>query len=498
MTAPMRIPPNALEAERAVLAGLVLERDAMDVVAEILPMGDEFYSEANARIYEAMRALHGRGQPIDTTTLREELVRTARLAAVGGDEYIFSLISSLPVVENIEAHAGLVLEKARIRSLITACHELSACAYADYGDAGKFFDHAESAIFALTTMSSVKQSGPEVVDATNIVRRIQDIGEGKAPSQGMTTGIEALDRATSGMYRGDLIVVGADTGQGKSSLAMGAAWAACEEQNEPALFYSMEMQKNMCEDRLMAMVSHVDSKLIRAGRISNDDWRRIARASERINARKFLIDAEPGLNFDAIRSRSRRVASKLGRLSVIVVDYLQIMGESGAKDRSREREVAGASGAMKRLAKELDCVVILLSQMNRGVTARPDKWPEIRDLRESGAIEQDADTIWMPYRPGVYAAAMSREQSQPSKYGRAQQSSIKAGEDDGSAKVIIGKQRSGSPGVVSLMFDGPSTRFYDPNQGRRPEATFRGVPDHVGGDPEDSGDGESFQENWYP
>ena len=492
MTAPMRVPPNALEAERAVLAGILLEREAIHVVAEILRDREDFYGEANGRVYDAMRVLHGRGQPIDHTTLREELMRSGMLARIGGDEYLFAITSSLPSVENIEAHASIVREKARVRALLMACHDIAAKGYGDYGDAATYFDRAEATVFALSGAES-RRGGPRLVDPVEMMRHIQDVVDGKVEPDGLSTGIACLDRATDGTQPGESIVIGGGTGQGKSSLAMGVAFHAAEKTGKPALYVSQEMPRKLCQLRLLAMVSGVNAKSIRRGRLTPDDWRKIATASKRIADTKFLITDDVGMTIDQVRSQARRVAAQYGGMAAVVVDYLQILGESGDKGRSREREVAAASVGCKRLAVELDTRVFTLSQLNRGVDDRPDKWPQVSDLRESGAIEQDADQIWLPHRPGYYAAQMSKEQAPPQR-GRVR-STIQPGEDDGRAFIILGKQRGGGPGVVNLMFDGPSTRFYDPHDDGRDDVTIRGVPHYTEGRPDDSdGDGEPWSE----
>jgi replicative DNA helicase len=239
----------------------------------------------------------------------------------------------------------------------------------------------------------------------------------------------------------------------------------------------------------------VDGSAIKKGRVSDDGWRHIARAAQRIEAANFLIDAQPGISLAEIRGRSRRLAAKHGGLAGIVVDYLQLMQGAG-DERSREREVAKISRGLKMLAMEIDCPVYVLSQLNRSCEDRPDKRPQVSDLRESGAIEQDADCIWLLYRRGYYAAQMAKDENQAPMSKFKPRCTIEPGEDDGKGEVIVGKQRDGSPGVVRLRFEGPCTRYVD-NDFVQP----RGVDlyAHVGGSPNDgSGDGEPFQEDWYP
>jgi len=496
----MRVPPNALDAERAVLCGIMLEAPAFDVVRDVLRDRDDFYGEANAVVFDAAVALASKSQPIDHTTLRDELARSGKLAAIGGDEYLFALAASLPIVENIAAHASIVREKAAVRALITACHEISAAGYGDYGDLDTLSNDVESRI--LGALGSQKRSGgPVVVDCIDMMREITDAHEGKVNPNGHPTGIKALDDFTTGAHPGDVIVIAGRPGMGKSALGMGALFAAAEHTGLPAPYFSLEMQTRKCRRRLLSMLSGVDGHSIKKGRLRNESWPLLAHASQRISDSKFMIDAQSNITMPEIRSRSRRLAAKHGGLAGIVVDYIQLM-EGASDERSREREIAKISRGLKTLAMEINCPVYVLSQLNRACEERPDKRPQVSDLRESGAIEQDADAIWLLYRRGYYAAQMAKEEAN----GNAAPVSkfkprciIQPGEDDGKGEIIVGKQRDGSPGVVRVRFEGPCTRYIDNDfvQPRAPSFQY-GVPDPVGGDSEDSGDGEPFQENWYP
>lgn len=498
MTEAMRIPPNAIDAERSVLGGIMLEPTAFDVVAGVLRDREDFYAQANALIFDAMRAITKRSLPIDHTTLRDELVRTSKIAQVGGDEYLFALTNVLPTVENIEAHAGIVREKAIVRRLIAACHEIAATGYGDYGSIESYRDRSESMIFKAIA-SSESNVGPAPVDIVALMRRVQDAASGKIDPNGHTTGIDALDAFTTGAYQGDLIVVAGRPGMGKSALGMGAGFAACEATKLPALYYSLEMQRDKCERRLLSMISGVDGGSIRRGRITDSGWRHITHASQRIDASKFQIDAQPGLTLSDIRSRSRRVASKHGGLACLVVDYLQLMNGAG-DESSREQEISKISRGLKTLAKELQCPIYALSQLNRSCEERPDKRPQVSDLRESGAIEQDADSIWLLYRRGYYAAQMAKEEAEGTQAPQSKfkpRCTIQPGEDDGKGDIIVGKQRDGATGVVRVRFDGPCTRYVDvgfvqPNPG------YADPYAHIGGSPDDgSGDGEPFNdEDW--
>jgi len=411
----------------------------MNIVIETLSVED-FYSEANAKIFEAMTELSRRGQPVDQVTLREVLVHSGKLASIGGDEYLLSLSNTIPSVSNIQAHARIIREKSVIRALILACHEVASRGYGDYGPIDEYLDQSESSIFAVGR-ERARNPYEHVKDV--VMRTFQEIHEtanrGEAIT-GLPTGYKQLDKMTAGMHPGDLIIVAGRPGMGKTSFALNVAHHACERSKSPVAVFSLEMPKGQLVRRLLGSEARVDGNRIRTGQLQKDDWPKLADAAGTLSDMPIWIDDTPAISMLELRAKARRLKSEVG-LSLIVVDYLQLM-RSGSRNDSREQEISEISRSLKALAKELEMPVIALSQLNRGVESRgvKDKRPQLSDLRESGAIEQDADTIWFIYRDEVY--------NQDS-------------DDRGIAEIIIGKQRSGPTGTCRVRFFNEYTRFDD-------------------------------------
>lgn len=433
------VPPNALEAERAVLGGILLENEAINVVLEVLSL-DDFYSEANAKIFDAMTELFRRSQPVDHVTLREALDHSGKLAGVGGDEYLLSLTNTIPTVTNIQAHARIVREKSVVRRLIQVCHEVTSRGYGDYGGVEEFLDESESSIFAV---ARERTRNPYEHVKEVVMRTFQEIHEtanrGEAIT-GLPTGFSLLDKMTAGMHGGDLIIVAGRPGMGKTSFALNVAHNACEAAKVPVAVFSLEMPKGQLVRRLLGSEARVDGNRIRTGQLHKEDWPKLADAAGTLSELPIWIDDTPAITLLELRAKARRLRSEVG-LSLIVVDYLQLM-RSGSRNDSREQEISEISRSLKALAKELEIPVIALSQLNRGVESRgvKDKRPQLSDLRESGAIEQDADTIWFIYRDEVY----NRES-----------------DDRGIAEIIVGKQRAGPTGTCRVRFFSEYTRFDD-------------------------------------
>ncbi len=435
---PGRVPPSSLEAERAVLGGLLLENNTMNVVTEILDKED-FYSEANATIFEAMTGLFGHGRPLDTVTVREELVSRGKLQGVGGDEYLLDLTNTIPTVANIEEHARIVREKALIRRIITAAHEIAARGYGDYGEPEDFLDSAERAIFEVAK-ERIRSPYEHIKDV--VMRTFTEIHEASKRGEritGLPTGFDDLDEMTSGMHPGDLVIVAGRPGMGKTAFAINVGVNSCQRRKVPVAVFSLEMPKEQLVRRMLCSEARVDGSRMRSGQLWRDDWPKLARAAGTLSELPFFIDDTPGLTMMELRAKSRRLASEHG-LGLIVIDYLQLM-RSGSRHDSREQEISEISRSLKALAKELSIPVIALSQLNRGVETRgvKDKRPQLSDLRESGAIEQDADTIWFVYRDEVY------NRDNPDAKNR--------------AEIIVGKQRSGPVGTVQVAFFNEYTRF---------------------------------------
>lgn len=433
----MNQPPHSLEAERSVLGGVMLENSALDGVLDIVEASD-FYSEGNARIFEAMLDMHRVNTPVDTITLRTYLDRANKLQSVGGDDYLLSLTDTIPTVENIQAHATIVKEKSLVRRMITACSAVSARGYGDYGEAQTFLDTAEKAVFDVanvkrrTSIVHIKQ----VVHAA--FEQISELAKAGKRISGLSTGFRAIDHMTAGMHPGDLIIVAGRPGMGKTSLALNIGINACRYGNCAAAVFSLEMPKDQLVKRMLCSESRVAAGRLRTGQLAREDWAALAEAAGQLSDLGMFVDDTPGLTLMELRSKARRVASEQN-LGLIVVDYLQLM-RSGTKTSSREQEISEISRSLKGLAKELGVPVIALSQLNRSVESRgnKDKRPQLSDLRESGAIEQDADTVWFVYREEVYN---------------------KETLDQGIAEVIIGKQRSGTTGTARVRYFAEYTRF---------------------------------------
>lgn len=410
----------------------------MNIVLETIGK-DDFYSDANGKIFEALSTLFRAGQPMDMVTLRDELVSRERLQSVGGDDYLLQLTNTIPTVANIESHAMIVREKAVVRRLISACHEIAARGYSDYGELESFLDESEGSIFRVAK-ERAKSPYEHIKDI--VMRTFTEIHEAAERGDritGLTTGFRDLDDMTAGMHPGDLIIVAARPGMGKTALALNIAMNACLSTKTPTAFFSLEMPKEQLVRRLLCSEARVDGTRLRSGQLWREDWPKLARAAGTLSELPIWIDDTPGLSVIELRAKCRRLKSD-GGLGLICVDYLQLM-RAGTRTDSREQEISEISRSLKGLAKELGVPVIALSQLNRGVETRgtKDKRPQISDLRESGAIEQDADTIWFIYRDFVY------NRDNP--------------ETKNKAEIIIGKQRAGPTGTVHCAFFNEYTRF---------------------------------------
>jgi replicative DNA helicase len=433
-----RVPPHDLNAERAVLGGVLLENDALNTVTGLPLRAADFYKDAHALIYEAVLELFGEGQPVDTVTLRERLSTSGRLARVGGDEYLLSLTDTIPTVANIEAHARIVQEKAVVRRVITAAYEIAARGYGDYGAAEQFLDEAERAVFEVAK-DRLRSPYEHINDV--VLRTFEEItaaAERKEHITGLPSGFRHLDWYTAGMHPGDLIICAGRPGMGKTAFAMNVAINACRARNAGVVVFSLEMPKEQLARRLLCSEAGVDGNRLRSGRLTRDDWAPLTRAAGELSELPMWMDDTPGLTIMELRAKARRLKVDKG-LSLIVIDYLQLM-RSGTRSESREQEISEISRSLKGLAKELSLPVIALSQLNRGVENRgnKDKRPQLSDLRESGAIEQDADTILFIYRDEVYNPESTEK---------------------GVAEIIIGKQRAGPTGTVRCAFKREYTRF---------------------------------------
>ncbi|MCL1075840.1 replicative DNA helicase [Shewanella dokdonensis] len=437
----LKLPPHSIEAEQSVLGGLMLEAEAWDKVAEAL-VKEDFYSRAHKLIFSAMQKLVDGGQPLDLITVSEQLELTDELEDAGGFAYLGEIAKNTPSAGNILSYAEIVRERAVVREMIRVAHEIADAGYNPEGrDSGALLDLAETKVFKIAEQRANSNEGPEGIKSIleKTVDKIEQLYNN--PHNGVTgvsSGFADLDDKTAGFQAGDLIIVAARPSMGKTTFAMNLCEYAALNEDKPVLIFSLEMPSEQIMMRMLASLGRVDQTRIRTGKLDDDDWARVSSTMGlMLEKGKMFIDDSSGLTPTEVRSRARRVAREHGGLSMIMVDYLQLMQVPALAD-NRTLEIAEISRSLKALAKELEIPVIALSQLNRSLEQRSDKRPVNSDLRESGSIEQDADLIMFIYRDEVY-----HDDSQ----------------DKGVAEIIIGKQRNGPIGKVRLTFQGQFSRF---------------------------------------
>jgi replicative DNA helicase len=437
----IKLPPHSIDAEQSVIGGLLLDNTAWDRVADIIGESD-FYRADHRAIYRHVSKLIGHSRPADVITVAESLESTKELESVGGLAYLGALAQNTPSAANIRRYAEIVRERAVMRKLAAVGTEIADSAYSPMGrEAGQLLDEAESKVFAISEEGARGRQGFLDMQPllTQVVERIDMLYNRDNPSDvtGVPTGFTDLDRMTSGMQPGELVIIAGRPSMGKTSLAMNIAEHVAVENHLPVGVFSMEMGAAQLVMRMLGSVGRLDQHKVRTGRLADEDWRRLTDAVGKLNDAPVHIDETPALNALELRARARRLHRQYGKLGLIVVDYLQLMSAS-TQGENRATEISEISRSLKALAKELSVPVIALSQLNRGLEQRPNKRPVMSDLRESGAIEQDADVILFIYRDEVY------NQDSP---------------DKGKAEVIISKQRNGPIGTVTLVFQGEYTRF---------------------------------------
>ena len=439
--AAVKMPPHSIEAEQSVLGGLMLDNEAWDRVAEKV-VEQDFYLRAHRFIFAAMSRLAEATQPIDIITVSEDLEANLQLDDVGGFAYLGEIAKNTPSAANILAYAEIVRERAVVRDMISVAHDIADAGYDTQGrTSAELLDFAETKVFKIAEQRTNANEGPEPINSI-LAKTIEKIDElFRSPYDGVTgvsTGYVDLDKMTNGMQPSDLIIVAARPSMGKTTFAMNLCEHAAITSDKPVLIFSLEMPSEQIMMRMLASLGRIDQTKVRTGQLEDEDWARLSSAIELLNTKgKMYIDDGSGLTPTEVRSRARRVAREHGGLSMIMVDYLQLMTVPGMSD-NRTLEIAEISRSLKALAKELKVPVVALSQLNRSLEQRADKRPVNSDLRESGSIEQDADLIMFIYRDEVY------NDDSP---------------DKGTAEVIIGKQRNGPIGRVRLTFHGRYSRF---------------------------------------
>lgn len=439
----LKLPPHSVEAEQSVLGGLLLENEALDKIADLLTGGD-FYRHDHRLIYGHICKLIEHNKPADIVTVAESLESSAELSGIGGIAYLGALAQNTPTAANIRRYAEIVRERAVMRKLVEVGSGIAESAYSPQGrDAQQLLDEAEARIFQIA--EGGKRSSEGFVDIKillpQVADRIDQLFQRDNPSDvtGVPTGFADLDSMTSGLQPGDLVIVAGRPSMGKTAFSLNMAENVALDTGLPVAVFSMEMAATQLAMRMIGSVGRLDQHRMRTGRLEDEDWVRLTTALGRLNDAPIFIDEGAGLTSFDLRARARRLHRQCGKLGLIVVDYLQLMSApANRQGENRATEISEISRSLKSLAKELDVPVVALSQLNRSVEQRPDKRPVMSDLRESGAIEQDADVILFIYRDEVY------NPDSP---------------DKGTAEIIIAKQRNGPIGRVRLTFLGEHTRF---------------------------------------
>lgn len=430
-----RIPPQNVEAEQAVLGAMMLEHNAVVAAMEKLRPGD-FYREVHRTIFEAMEHLHHDNKEVDVITLPEELRRMKKLDDVGGLEYILSLPNLVATAANIEYHANIVAEKALARNIITTCTELTSEAYDGEKEPEDLLDDAERRILQISESKRRGDFAPVGVVVEETLDKITKLYENKVGITGLPTGFRDLDRLTSGLQPSDLILVAARPSMGKTAFTLNIAQNVGVKQHKTVAFFSLEMSQEQLVQRLLCQIAHIDSQKLRTGQLNSDDeWTKLTDACDKLYQAPIYIDDTPGISVTEMRSKARRLKAEHG-LDLIIVDYLQLM--QGRNSESRQQEISEISRSLKALARELKVPLIALSQLSRSVESRQDKRPMLSDLRESGALEQDADIVSFLYREDYYD---------------------KETENQHITEIILAKHRNGPVGSVKLYFKGEYTLF---------------------------------------
>lgn len=432
-----RIPPHSVESEQSILGSILLDKDAIITVAETITPTD-FYKDAHRIIYESMMALNNKNEPIDMVTLTDELRKRGYLDDIGGVTYLTSLSTIVPTTSNVKYYADIVKEKSVLRQLIKASNDIINLGYGSGESAENVLDFAEKKIFDISqerTNDDFKPINQVLMDTYDM---IESIYSKKSDVTGVTTGFKDLNKKINGLQRTDLILVAARPAMGKTAFALNLVQNAAIKGNASVAVFSLEMSKEQLAQRMIAAQSNVELKKMKTGTLNDADWPRIISAMAVMSDAKIFIDDTPGIKINELRSKCRKLKMEQG-LDLVMIDYLQLM-ESDSKNESRQQEISKISRSLKILAKELDCPVVALSQLSRAPEQRADHRPVLSDLRESGAIEQDADIVMFLYRDEYYHSDSEKKDL---------------------AEIIIAKNRHGETGSVELVWMGSIQRFGD-------------------------------------
>jgi replicative DNA helicase len=439
VTSILKVPPHSIEAEQSVLGGLLLDNDRWDAISSVVT-AEDFYRNDHRLIFRCMNQLIEENKPVDVVTVSEALSLLNELENAGGMSYLADLANNTPTASNIGAYAHIVQERAVVRKLISVAHEISESGFNPQGrDSATLIDEAESKVFQIADNRPVT-GGPQPIRPilTKAVERIDELFQKKGALTGLSTGFREIDSMTSGLQPADLIIIAGRPSMGKTSLAMNMAEHAAINEKCNVVMFSMEMPADSLIMRMLSSLGRINQSSIRTGQLGDDDWPRLTSAVTLLTETPLFIDDTAALTPNEIRSRCRRLVREHGDLGMIVVDYLQLMRVAGTVE-NRTGEISEISRSLKAIAKEFHCPLVALSQLNRSLEQRPDKRPIMSDLRESGAIEQDADVIMAIYRDEVYHEDAEK----------------------GLSEVIFLKQRNGPIGRRKLIFIGQYTKFED-------------------------------------
>ncbi len=435
----LRVPPHSVQGEQSVLGGLMLNSDAWNEISDKIS-SEDFYRREHQLIFKAMRALSEADQPLDVVTIAEELERRSELNDVGGMPYLGMLANETPTASNVPAYARIVREQSVMRQLIKVGNKIADSGYRPEGrPVDDLLDQAETEVFKIAEQKDKGRQGFQDIQAllTKTVDKIDELFNSDDALTGVSSGFSDFDGRTSGLQKADLVIVAGRPSMGKTTFAMNMCENVAIGAGVPVAIFSMEMPAQALTMRMISSLGRINQQAVRSGKLEDDDWPRVTSAVNILSQAKIFIDDSAALTPNEIRARCRRLQKEHGQLGMVMVDYLQLMRAPEAGD-NRVNEISAISRGLKALAKELNCPVVALSQLNRSLEQRPNKRPVMSDLRESGAIEQDADLIVFIYRDEVY------NEDSP---------------DKGKAEIIIAKQRNGPIGTVNLTFQGQFTRF---------------------------------------
>ena len=440
-----RTMPNSLEAEQSVVGAMIIDKDAIQVASEIIT-GDDFYNRQLGMLFEAMVELHKEGTPVDGITLQNRLKEKNAPPQVYDMNYILGMAEAVPTSANVKFYAEIVHEKSKLRELIHSCGEIINNCYNDNMDLADLMTDTEKEIFRITQLRNSGEFVPISEVVMNALNKIEMASKMQGTVTGLATGFTDLDYRTAGFQPSDLILIAARPSMGKTAFVLNIAQYMAFHQDKTVAVFSLEMSKGQLVNRLMSMESHVDSQHIRTGNMTDMDWENLIESADLIGRSHLIIDDTPGISIQELQSKCRKYKME-HNLHIIMIDYLQLMSGSGKRSsESRQQEVSEISRALKALARELNVPVVALSQLSRAVESRPDHRPMMSDLRESGAIEQDADMVMFIYRDDYYNKDTDRK---------------------GVSEIIIAKQRNGPIGTVELAWLPEFTKFANLEPSRR-------------------------------